>query len=221
MKRFSLLIITTFFCIYSNAQDTIVKLNGDKILAKVIEVSQTEIKYKKFDFQDGPTYLEIKSNIRLIIYSDGTKIEIETPQAKNSLKPAENANDYSKGPVDPKNKIAMDGKGYWYHGNWMDKQDMYKLLLDTKDQQITLLVKSAQKDRRLQRMGYTIIPLVLLATIFDANSDNPGPNSQIISATGKALCYSGVIAFSISTIYFKRKQHASNKEAIKLYNERY
>ena len=61
MKKIFLFCIIIFASINANAQDTIVKLSGDIILAKVSEITPTEIKYKRFDFQDGPTYVELKS----------------------------------------------------------------------------------------------------------------------------------------------------------------
>ena len=39
------------------AQDVVVKKDGSTILAKVLEVNQDNIKYKKFSNQNGPTSL--------------------------------------------------------------------------------------------------------------------------------------------------------------------
>lgn len=39
------------------AQDVITKRNGDEILAKILEVNPTEIKYKRYDNPDGPLYV--------------------------------------------------------------------------------------------------------------------------------------------------------------------
>ena len=64
------------FVLFSNAlvaQDIITKKDGEDIQAKVLEVLTSEIKYKKFDFQDGPTYTELKSNILMIRYENGLK----------------------------------------------------------------------------------------------------------------------------------------------------
>ena len=76
-----------------NAQDVITKRNGDDIEAKVLEVLDSEIKYKKFNFLDGPTYTEKKSEILLIRYENGSKdIFVEEPKkeegiVENNLKP--------------------------------------------------------------------------------------------------------------------------------------
>lgn len=55
------------------SQDLITKISGDYIQAKVIEISNTEIKYKKFDNLDGPVFVLPKSEIHMIQYENGTK----------------------------------------------------------------------------------------------------------------------------------------------------
>lgn len=69
-----LLVIFMFLCSTSCfAQDVIVKKDGSTILSKVIEIGSTEIKYKKFSNQDGPTYSIYKSEIQTINYENGEK----------------------------------------------------------------------------------------------------------------------------------------------------
>lgn len=55
------------------SQDMITMKGGEDIVAKVLEITLTEVKYKKFDFQDGPTYTILKSNTLMIRYHNGSK----------------------------------------------------------------------------------------------------------------------------------------------------
>jgi hypothetical protein len=55
------------------AQDVIVKKDGTTILSKVIEIGTTEVKYKKFSNQDGPTYTITKAELQAINYENGDK----------------------------------------------------------------------------------------------------------------------------------------------------
>ncbi|MEM6522939.1 MAG: hypothetical protein AAF693_04070 [Bacteroidota bacterium] len=55
------------------AQDVIVKKNGDEIEAVVLEVSTSEIKYKKYINREGPSYTINKSEVFMIRYENGTK----------------------------------------------------------------------------------------------------------------------------------------------------
>src|SRR6202007_9440 len=59
------------------AQDTIVKRNDEVVIGKILEVNQNEIKYKRFDYQDGPTFTTVKWELRYIIYGNGVKESFE------------------------------------------------------------------------------------------------------------------------------------------------
>ena len=54
------------------AQDYITKTTGDSIPAKVLEITSSEIKYKKVDNPNGPTYSVLKSDIFYIRYENGS-----------------------------------------------------------------------------------------------------------------------------------------------------
>ena len=55
------------------SQDFITKKSGEDIRAKVLEVNQTDIRFKKFDNLNGPTFTMLKSEIMMIRYENGTK----------------------------------------------------------------------------------------------------------------------------------------------------
>lgn len=72
MKRFILSIVALAITSVCFAQDIIVQKDGNTIPAKVIKVTQSEVEYKKFNNQDGPTYtISIKDLLR-INYENGT-----------------------------------------------------------------------------------------------------------------------------------------------------
>lgn len=221
MKQFSLLSLLVLIFTFSQAQDTIVKNNGDQIVCKIIDVYPTEIKYTKIDSLNGRIYAENKSNIQLIKYSNGTKEQFQSQQSNNTLKPAENNPNYATKAIIPNGKIQADGKGFWYNGKWMKESELHDLLLARNDQQINILVGSAQKSKRLKRWGIAVIPLALIGNIFITNLNDPETRAVAFDVTGASLCFSGAIAFSVTHIYFKRKHKASNSEAIKLYNSKY
>lgn len=62
-----------FFVFTANAQDVITKSNGDDINAKIIEITQTEIKYKKYEHLDGPIYTLSLKDIFMVKYENGNK----------------------------------------------------------------------------------------------------------------------------------------------------
>ena len=55
------------------AQDIIICRNGDEISSKVLKISKTEIEYKKWSNQDGPTYTLEKAEVFMVKYQNGEK----------------------------------------------------------------------------------------------------------------------------------------------------
>lgn len=68
------------------AQDLITTRDGKDIHAKIIEVTPDEIKYKKFDNQDGPLFTMRKADVLIIRYQNGENevFANETSSAKNN-----------------------------------------------------------------------------------------------------------------------------------------
>jgi len=57
----------------SMAQDIILKKDGSEIQAKVLEITELQIQYKNFDFQNGPIRNINISEVFMITYEDGKK----------------------------------------------------------------------------------------------------------------------------------------------------
>lgn len=55
----------------ATAQDVIVKKDQSTVMSKVLEITSTEIKYKKWNNQDGPTYSIDRSEVACINYENG------------------------------------------------------------------------------------------------------------------------------------------------------
>jgi hypothetical protein len=66
--------ILTFFVSYKLfAQDTIVLQTGVEIKSKIFEISAADVKYKKFDNLNGPSYTTLKTDIFMIKYENGSR----------------------------------------------------------------------------------------------------------------------------------------------------
>ena len=70
----------------ANGQDIITMKNGDEIKAKVIEISASEIKYRRFENLDGATIVAAKKDVFAINYANGTRevINTVTPNTRNT-----------------------------------------------------------------------------------------------------------------------------------------
>ena len=69
-------LIFAIFCISAAgafAQDVIILKNGNDIQAIVSEIGTDEVKYKRFDNPDGPTYTLKKEEIFMIMYPNGSR----------------------------------------------------------------------------------------------------------------------------------------------------
>lgn len=68
------ILFIAFACIagFAYSQDQLFKKDNTKIEAKILEINQTEIKYKLFNYQDGPTIIISKNDVAMIIYQNGT-----------------------------------------------------------------------------------------------------------------------------------------------------
>jgi len=55
----------------THAQDTLYKVDGSKHLAKIVELNETQVKYKLFSSLEGPTYVIGKESVLQIVYESG------------------------------------------------------------------------------------------------------------------------------------------------------
>jgi len=72
MKKI-LLFAALFCCVNAFAQDVILKKDGSEIKAKVLEITDQQIKYKEYDFQSGPIRNINISDVFMITYENGQK----------------------------------------------------------------------------------------------------------------------------------------------------
>jgi hypothetical protein len=91
------------------AQDQLFKRDNSKLEVKILEINPTEIKYKLFTYQDGPTIIISKKDVALIIYQNGVHEVIQSPeiQANTGSSPyaVYNYKPYSKSNTDSINKV--------------------------------------------------------------------------------------------------------------------
>jgi hypothetical protein len=223
MRIFFILLVFLFsFSSYGFAQDTIMKNNGEMVQAKIIEISPTEIKYKKFNFIDGPTYIENKSGIKYVIFSNGLKEQFSVqetlpqPQAPINL-------DY----YDPKalkeshvNKMEPWGAKYKYAGRKIGENEMQKILMKTQDRDIVPLIQTARDAHKLQFLGFAAIPLGI-ASVYLLGSSVSGTGLNSGALAGSAICLAGAIACPIVSGIYKHKRTTSNRKAVEIYNQKY
>lgn len=106
-QKFLFIVMMILYCNLTYCQDMITKKTGEDISAKVLEVTSSEIKYKKSDNLEGPIFSILKSEVLIIRYKNGTKDvfnEIsKNPNSNTSSSEQNNDSDmFSKGKTDAK-----------------------------------------------------------------------------------------------------------------------
>jgi len=74
MKKINYLAIIIFAMLFASttsAQDKIFLKAGNSIEAKILEINQNDVKYKKFDNLEGPTFTMYKNEVHMIEYENG------------------------------------------------------------------------------------------------------------------------------------------------------
>lgn len=83
MKKILFVVMLALLSLNVFAQDLIVKKDGSIIQAKVEEIGTSEVSYKKWTNQDGPTYSISKNDILSITYQDGSQDKFQTVATSN------------------------------------------------------------------------------------------------------------------------------------------
>lgn len=77
----------------SIAQDRLFFLNGDEQDVKITEVSSSEVKYKRMDNLDGPSFSTLKSELFMIKYANGDKEMMATQSVEPTSNPTSTQQD--------------------------------------------------------------------------------------------------------------------------------
>ncbi|MBT8190997.1 MAG: outer membrane beta-barrel protein [Bacteroidia bacterium] len=99
-------------------QDIISLIAGKDVEAKVIEISSEQVKYRLFEFPDGPIYVEEKSNIAKIEYSNG-RVEWISEEAKEGIQKTDEEQDITT----PEIEDINDSKDLLQNENFEESPD--------------------------------------------------------------------------------------------------
>jgi hypothetical protein len=238
MKHPILTFICLFFlCANVQAQDTIFMRSGEKIIAKILELNTREVKYKKFDFQDGPQYVVAKLEVLKIVYLNGmTENFLDksvTPQTNDYSKPNNTVspatNTAKKNPMD--NPIEMIGNRY-YLNYYLPISEVNRILLAKKNNEITAMVMATKKEMvPYYVLAYAPIPLgvagyVLLNLAVNNSNSNSNYNTYTLPVNtdllaGALVFAAAAVATRVIATKKKRKINLHRRKAVELYNATY
>ncbi|MBQ0088139.1 MAG: hypothetical protein KBT27_02265 [Prevotellaceae bacterium] len=91
MKKIFFTILAMFFAISAFCADVIITTKSEKLEVKIVEISSTEVKYKKVSNLQGPTFVLSTNDINTIMYANGEVqvMEHKTAQPVQAAQPAQ------------------------------------------------------------------------------------------------------------------------------------
>lgn len=204
-------------------QDTLYKRNSTEIIvAKVIEINTTEIKYKRFDMLDGPTFIVDKNHIEKIKYAVGStevfKVFVPKPIVNNN-------------PISTNNSEIIEPYGnrgiYLYKAKKTSIRNVFDVIEyrnnTWKNREISTLIYESKKQKRNQLLfGFSTIGVGALTLIglsaVSTNSYNY-QNSVSNSLGVVALGALGVIATQVISYNCKLSHLKFANKAVDVYNK--
>ncbi len=221
---------------YLNAQDLLLKTNGDTLIVKVVEVGTNAVSFKKFNYLDGPVFVENRENIFLIRFHNGdvqqfnTKapVTVKSDTLRKNNTGANNSNPTDNSSVkqeEKKNKIERLENKYYINGNKANQKDVNRMLASAKNPAIPLALKGAKGMKTAQTIlkitSYptTIVggPLSLLKVI-DLWNDVQRGRTTSKSYTNAIFSVLPTMAFPITTKILKKKSDKMYDKIIDMYN---
>jgi len=210
-KQLIIALILNSLSVAALSQDTIVMKSGEVLIAKVMEISAREVRFKKTDNLAGPVYVERKSQIEQIIYANGVKDKFEdTPVASPSLVIAP-----ADVPVPVRPQLSSSRGAFFLGGQSICENEMQLRLMELNNPKINMHIRHAKIYRGLQNIGFVALPLAAIANyVFIANYHYDADKS--VKVAGNlfglgALCVGGAISFKIMRTH-------ENRATMKLYN---
>ena len=229
MKKILSLIFLLCAVISVSAKDVIVKKNADVVEAKILEISSSEIKYKKLSNPNGPTFSIKISEVSSVIYENG---EVESFTKKKQLEDKQvvenkSTNNTSMNSISSNDNtldtnvlypIIVGKSNYEMNGKVMVKKDIEAFL---KDNCATAYNKWADGTMKLTA-GYTFafcgVTCNIISIAAGARYANSNHTNDFAGALSTACLIVG-LSSDIAAIPFLISGSKCRQKSINIYNE--
>jgi hypothetical protein len=222
------------------AQDLIYKINGDTIKAKIIEVGTAGISFKKASSPDGPTFVENKSDIIMIKFSNGeiqkfaksvptstASVMTKTNSANsNTTSTSSNTTATASSDQSDKVKIERDGKKYKINGQKATQKQVYEQLGKSKNPAIIVPLKATKTmggaSKIVKIMNYPASiggGFTTLTMGIDMYNDIQRGRADQKSYINAITSLVGTMVLPITNKILKKKSGKMNDKLIDIYNQ--
>lgn len=219
-SQIKLFLFFLFIAASTQAQDIIIKKNGDELRCKVLEISTTQITFQSKSNRDSLAFDTLQLNkdeVFMIRYQNGSKDVFTVQEEEKAFVPFE-----KQEPV-LSEKIEVQGRRFYYHNRKIGISKVMHILHGEHNREINnKLSKSVVCSVFSPILKFASIPVGVVGFIFlgiESNSnlsssDFPNDNSAEICISTFLLAQAG----GYTVEYF---QYKNLKDAIKLYNAKH
>lgn len=211
------------------AQDTIYKLNGELLAAKILEINQTDIKYKRFNLPDGPLFITAKTEIQKIKFANGAVDSFRVEEAVVAATPEPVISEpfvVEKNPAYTSQNTNLlrktDAGGYLYNHTRLSEKRMLFLAIDKnrtwKNKELDKAILATRDFKSNQYISGFGGAALAIGCILVAGSTANNSNSY----TPIALSFNAIgifIASQIISPIFKRKRVQNAEKVMTLFNQ--
>jgi hypothetical protein len=173
-----LMFVMMLLCVQAGkAQDTIVKRNNEKVFGKILEVNPSDIKYKRFDYLEGPTFAVVKWELKYIVYGNGVKESFETYAVPSN-------DDQGKKDL----TIQPTGKYYYFKNQKISEVNMLDIVWKLQNKKINSVITKTEETRFTKNCffvgGITLATAGLLTSAGAFSPSNSRANSSTVGGSG-------------------------------------
>lgn len=213
--KYLLLMFSSLMVFVLNAQDTIRFTNGEMKSVKVNEVGLSEVKFCRFDLQDGPTYVVNKSDVFLIKYSNG---QIDTFRVNKQSELVVIPETIGKS-VAMNDRVQLKKGAVYRDSNMLRSNDFIGLINNHPNEagrtkMIGLLGESNAHRKKQYQFGFIGAGLAL-TTFFICTAAGDGGTIAVGVLLGTGIMISSQVISKIN----KGKRFNKLKEVVDLYNK--
>ena len=201
-----------------SAQDNLLFRDSNTLLVIIKEISADNIKYTRFDFQDGPSYILSKDSINEIRFFTGLKESFLTYKSNTALDARTNHRPPRGESIE---RIDLDGNQYHYKGETYRYREISEIAFNKCDnKELVQLMNQKINNQVLYGVSFIGIPITVVGVVtcvIGAYDMLWGGSGDFLKA-GALITAGGLITLSVNTYSHSRIKYL-NKKIVKVYNE--
>lgn len=199
-----------------SGQDTLFKRNGERIAAKIKEISTIEVSYNRFDMLDGPIFKIAKDDVSRIKYVNGV-IDSFAVFKQNSAYINNN----------PMTIVFRNKWGYKYNEHRLSEKEILTMTSEKNNaiKNLEIVTQTqAYKKNKLKQYAFGLGGVAVAAGIIGAaqgymSIQDDGANLEPVLFASLACAGAVVITTSVISRNYKKKRRTNIHTLAELYNQ--